>query len=172
VFPAAPKARKPLPHAFQKGRAKTGGRKKGGPYRALPAAAKVAKEEIAAAMLEPNKMGPLALILCAMQIRWARGDMDGAVTYAEKAINFTNAKLTSTEVNVQHSLAARSEQDILNELEQLQVKLALASMSALPAAPVIEGQLDQTSHPQKISTEITPEDVLAAQADQEKIAQS
>jgi hypothetical protein len=134
-------AEKGKPHRFQKGRAKTGGRKKGGPYQALPSAARMAKEEIAAAMAEPNKLGPLALILCAMQIRWARGDMDGAVTYAEKAINFTNAKLSSTEVTVQHSLAARSEQDIRNELEALQIKMALAANPALALPAVTPGNI-------------------------------
>jgi hypothetical protein len=105
----------------------------------------MAKHEIEAALAEPNRMGPLALILCAMQIRWARGDMVGAVEFAEKAINFTNAKLTSTEVNVSHTLAARSEQDILAELEQLQTKLALANAPAVigpPMSTVIDAEVE------------------------------
>jgi hypothetical protein len=107
----------------------------------------MAKHEIEAVLAEPNRMGPLALILCAMQIRWARGDMAGAVEFAEKAIQFTNAKLTSTEVNISHSLAARSVDELQAELAELQSKRALATASMLlptaaTSAVILEGEAE------------------------------
>jgi hypothetical protein len=116
------------PWLFRKGRKKTGGRRRGSRNRRdreREQAELIAREEIEAAIRDPNTLGPLELVLLAMKIRWMQGDVKGAVEFAEKVLPFTNAKLTASEVNVRHSLENRSEDDIRKELEALQAKAAL-----------------------------------------------
>jgi hypothetical protein len=145
---------------FRKGRTKTGGRKKGSKNRRLNKqnAERIAREEIEAAIKDPNTLAPLELVLLAMKIRWMRGDVAGAVEFAEKVLPFTNAKLVASEVNVRHTLAARSEEDIRKELEALQAKAALVDSQAFltieaEVEPVVtETESQASSVPEPVDT--------------------
>jgi hypothetical protein len=134
---------------FKRRRVKTGGRKKGTPNKKTLAKQefeKVARSEIQATLADPGKLGPLEVMLLAMHLKMYRGDVFGAVEFAEKAAPFTSPRLNATDVKVQHSYSRKSDAEVAAEIEALQQKIAAAQQQQLKQ---IEGTiLPQTEHNQ------------------------
>jgi hypothetical protein len=131
---------------FKKGRTKTGGRKKGSPYRKLDAAEQRRKEarereiqqakaEFQAAMAGEMSFTPLQVMYAVMLLRIGRGDDQGALEAAKEAAPFVHAKLTAAEVMVKHALQSRSDAEITAEIEQLRLKIAASK--TIDAMPVV-----------------------------------
>jgi hypothetical protein len=133
---------------FKKGRVKTGGRKKGTPNKKTLAKQefeKVARSEIQAALADPGKLGPLEVMLLAMHLKMYRGDVFGAVEFAEKAAPFTSPKLAMADLRVLHTHTHKSDAEVSAEIQALQQKIA----AALQQPKQIEGTIvSQTTHNQ------------------------
>jgi hypothetical protein len=115
---------------FQKGRKKTGGRRKGGPYHRLPEDLRQKFQDFVAA---GRTVSPLDCMLGVMQVRIDQGEYDLALAAAEKAAPYCHAKLAMSEVRVQHS-TDRSDSEIAADIAALRAKLEAAR--SLPAPPV------------------------------------
>jgi hypothetical protein len=116
--------------AFQKGRLKTGGRRKGDPYRKLDPKL---NQKLQQFLDDGIRISPLDAMLGVLKIRIEEGDYDGALVAAEKAAPYCHAKLAMSEVRVQHS-TDRSDSEIAADIAALRAKLDAAR--SLPAPPV------------------------------------
>jgi hypothetical protein len=139
---------------FQKGRTKTGGRKKGvlnrpdTPNRRRreesrkvkkALASLVSQEEIELAIARIPTLGPLDVMLMGMHLRLARGDLDGAINIAGIACPFTSPKLNMAEVTVRHGSADRSDESITAEIAALRLKIEAAKkMITVDKSDVVE----------------------------------
>jgi hypothetical protein len=123
--------------AFQKGRSKTGGRRKGGPYRKLDPKL---NQKLQQFLDDGIRISPLDAMLGVMKIRIEEGDYNGALVAAEKAAPYCHAKLAMSEVRVQ--VSDRSDSDIAADIAALRVKLE-AARSLLAPPVVIEGTADK-----------------------------
>jgi hypothetical protein len=140
---------------FERGRAKTGGRKKGSPWRlensdtvrrklkaaALERAKQASRDEVALAVAAIPSMGPLEVLLMGMHLKLARGDLDGAMQIATAAAPYTSPRLNAAEVRVQHSVANHSDDAIAAEIELLRLKIEAArtidgAVVTTPAEPL------------------------------------
>jgi hypothetical protein len=122
---------------FQKGRVKTGGRKKGSVSKATREAQERFNELISGQF--PLLLTPLQVMQIIMQVRIEQADFDGALVAAEKAAPYVHARLNATDVRVQHSVAGKSDAEVAAEIEALRTKLE-ASRSLQP--PTIEGSAE------------------------------
>jgi hypothetical protein len=151
---------------FQKGRAKTGGRRKGVPSakhqarrraevetKLLELRAELAsREEIELAIARVPTMGPLDVLLMGMHLKLARGDLEGAVQIATAAAPYTSPRLNATDVNVKHSLANRSDAEVSAEIEALRAKIRQAQLStSMEAPPLIEATAESVQHHEKVA---------------------
>ena len=118
--------------AFQKGRSKTGGRRKGGPYRKLDPKL---NQKLQRFLDDGIRISPLDAMLGVLKIRIEEGDYDGALAAAEKAAPYCHAKLAMSEVRVQHS-TDRSDSEIAADIAALRAKLEAARSLPAPALPV------------------------------------
>jgi hypothetical protein len=118
---------------FKKGHAKTGGRKKGSPYRKFPKEVKrdpKLMQKLQEFLDDGLRVTPLDAMLGVLKIRIEEGDYDGALVAAEKAAPYCHAKLAMSEVRVQHS-TDRSDSEIAADIAVLRAKLDAAR--SLPA---------------------------------------
>jgi hypothetical protein len=116
---------------FVKGRKKTGGRSRGGPYRKLDPKLRSKLQQF---LDEGIRITPLDAMLGVLKIRIEEGDYDGALTAAEKAAPYCHAKLNATDINIRHSAGDRTDDQISAEIALLRAKLDTAR--SLPAPPV------------------------------------
>ena len=125
---------------FQKGRVKTGGRKKGSPHRLPPKTVTplVIAAEFQAALV--REFTPLEVMHAIMLLRVSKADYDGALSAAEKAAPYVHPRLNAAEVRVQHMLAARSDEEVAAEIQALQQKLAIAR----GGLPLLEAEAQET----------------------------
>ena len=123
---------------FQKGRLKTGGRKKGEPYRKLDPKMRA---KIQAFLDDGIKIMPLDCMLGVLKIRIEEGDYDGALSAAEKAAPYCHAKLAMSEVRVQHS-TDRSDSEIAADIAALRAKLDAARSLPAPSPVTIDVPLE------------------------------
>jgi hypothetical protein len=115
--------------AFQKGRAKTGGRKKGTPNKATIRRNRVlAQIERDARRMgqDPLLVSPLEVMRTVMCFRIAQRDYKGALEAAALAAPYVHARLNATDVKVQHTLTSKSDAEVAAEIQALQQKLAIA----------------------------------------------
>jgi hypothetical protein len=118
--------------AFQKGRSKTGGRRKGGPYRKLDPKL---NQKLQQFLDDGMRISPLDAMLGVLKIRIEEGDYNGALVAAEKAAPYCHAKLAMSEVRVQHS-TDRSDAESAADIATLRAKLDAARSLPAPALPV------------------------------------
>ena len=104
---------------FQKGRAKTGGRKKG----VRNKASREAREKFRDFLRENITFTPLQVMHAVMQARIETGDLEGALSAAEKAAPYSHAKLNATDVHVRHSISDKPDAVVAAEIEALRAKI-------------------------------------------------
>jgi hypothetical protein len=156
--------RERLDMPFQRGKAKTGGRRKGVANKGTAARQQVkeearllrmraelaSREEIELAIARVPTMGPLDVMLMGMHLKLARGDLDGAMQIATAAAPYTSPRLNATDVNVKHSLANRSDAEVSAEIEALRAKIGHAQLpTAVTAPPLIEATAESVPEHQK-----------------------
>jgi hypothetical protein len=115
--------------AFQKGRAKTGGRKKGVQNRATIRRNRIlAQIERDARRMgqDPLLVSPLEVMRTVMCFRIAQRDYKGALEAAALAAPYVHPRLNATDVKVQHTLTSKSDAEVTAEIQALQLKLAIA----------------------------------------------
>jgi hypothetical protein len=123
---------------FQKGRVKTGGRKKGSPARKLDPQL---QQQLQAFLDGGLRISPLEAMLGVLKIRIEEGDYDGALVAAEKAAPYCHAKLAVSEVRVQHS-SDRSDSEIAADIAALRAKLDAARSLPAPSPVTIDVPLE------------------------------
>src|SRR5215469_16032956 len=124
---------------FQKGRAKTGGKKKGTLNRATERRMRLldgAEEALIKLGQNPATVSPLMVMCSVMCLRLQERDYKTAVEVAALAAPYVHARLNAAEVRVQHSIAQRSDEEVAIEIEMLRAKIARSK--DLPP-PEIEG---------------------------------
>jgi hypothetical protein len=134
--------------AFQKGRSKTGGRRKGGPYRKLDPKL---NQKLQQFLDDGIRISPLDAMLGVLKIRIEEGDYDGALVAAEKAAPYCHAKLAMSEVRVQHS-TDRSDSEIAADIAALRAKLEAAR--SLPALPVTIDVPLEPAEPEPVTVDV------------------
>jgi hypothetical protein len=126
---------------FTKGHTKVGGRTKGIPNKSSE------QKEVDRLLFGPEfrsaikeltvaRLTPLEVMHAVMFIKIGKGDYDGALTVAEKAAPFCHPKLNAAEVRVQHSLSARTDEELAAGILAIREKLALVQHQ--PAGAVID----------------------------------
>jgi hypothetical protein len=118
---------------FQRGRTKTGGRRKGTLNKQV-AIRQQALAEALAPLLEEGRLldeqlrhiQPLDVLLLVMRKRLINKDWQGAVDAALAAAPYMHPKLNAAEVRVQHTVGERSDDAIAAEIEMLRLKIAAA----------------------------------------------
>jgi hypothetical protein len=128
---------------FTKGHTKIGGRKKGIPNRTSEqkeADRLLFGNDFRSALKELTvaRLTPLEVMHAVMFIKIGKADYDGAIEIAEKAAPFCHPKLNAAEVRVQHSLSARTDEELSAHILALREKLALVKQENLLAAPVLQ----------------------------------
>jgi hypothetical protein len=122
-----------------KGHPKSGGRKRGSknltPGRHVVGTAPLKREltTLMALDLPPIKledMHPLVVIHAIMVMRFSSGDFAGALYAAVALAPYTNAKLTSSEVHVTHTLATMSDDELQAQALAYERRLAAANGEA------------------------------------------
>jgi hypothetical protein len=136
--------------AFQKGRSKTGGRRKGGPYRKLDPKL---TQKLQQFLDDGVRISPLDAMLGVMKIRIEEGDYDGALVAAEKAAPYCHAKLAMSEVRVQHS-TDRSDSELAADIVALRAKLEAARSLPAPALPVTIDVPLEPAEPEPVTVDV------------------
>jgi len=138
---------------FERGRAKTGGRKPGVANKRTIERQQLLQDAIAASRLLPEDvadMSPLAVLLHAMRTHMAANNLEQAVICAEKAAPFCHPKLSQADFNVTNSVEHLSREEIEAELAAIEARRAVTEQckatgarlsAALPARVVANGNL-------------------------------
>jgi hypothetical protein len=117
---------------FQKGRAKTGGKRKGTLNKKTEARMHLlADTEQALIQLgaDPTRVSPLMVMCSVMCLRLQEKDYKAAVEVAALAAPYVHPRLNAAEVNVRHTLSSRSDAEIAADIRVLRLKIA-ASQTA------------------------------------------
>jgi hypothetical protein len=116
--------------SFRAGHPRLGGRKAGVSNQETQVRREIEAQVMAQAIRmtdvtseELERLSPLNVLLLAMIARWKAGDLAGAVTCASIAAPYCHPRLSQTDVRVEHSLADKSDAELLLEAEELQQKL-------------------------------------------------
>jgi hypothetical protein len=103
----------------------------------------LALKEAMAAALTPEQvaeLSPLEVMRAVMRRRFQAGDDAGALAAAAVAAPYVHARLQMSEVNIHHTTANRSDDDIAREIEALRRRIEAAHAAEGP--PLIEAQVE------------------------------
>jgi hypothetical protein len=150
---------------FTKGHTKIGGRKKGIPNRTTEqkeADRLLFGNDFRSALKELTvaRLTPLEVMHAVMFIKIGKADYDGAIEIAEKAAPFCHPKLNAAELRVQHSLSARTDEELAASIMLLREKLALVKQEGLlidGVLPAPDPTPSTTESPAEPATEPAPE---------------
>jgi hypothetical protein len=114
---------------FQKGRAKTGGRRKGSVNKSILARQEAIGESMRTLGLAPgaiDAMTPLAVMRLVMTARLRAGDHAGALLAAEAAAPYCHARLASADLRIRDEHAGKSDEQLQAEIKELERRIKAA----------------------------------------------
>jgi hypothetical protein len=115
--------------AFEKGRAKTGGRAPGTPNKATLERAEALAEALASCKSltgEAATMTPLGVLLTVMRMAWAKESYGTAVKMAIEAAPYVHPKLASASLDVRKHDERKSDEELRAELDAVRAKAQAA----------------------------------------------
>src|SRR5215468_6944214 len=108
---------------FQKGRAKTGGRKKGTVNKTILARQQAITESMQTLGLAPetiDEITPLATMKLVMVSRLRAGDHQGALAAAAEAAPYCHARLASADLRIHDEYAGKTDEELLAEIAEIE----------------------------------------------------
>jgi hypothetical protein len=129
-----------------KGHPRWGGRRKGTPSKAV----QLRRDEIAQAIRrqrpvpdEVLQMSPIEVMGRIMRLRYAEGDLIGALAAASSLAPYLHPRLSMNDTTVRHEVANRSDAEIAAEIEAVRARIERAKLASLP--PLIEARAEPTN---------------------------
>jgi hypothetical protein len=107
-------------------------------------------DEFWSALRAETAVSPLELMRSIMLLKVSQSEYDAAIAIAEKAAPFVHPTLRAAEVRVQHSLNARSDSEVAEEIQLLRFKLQTARDAGL----LIDGSAESPPDPPPSPAEI------------------
>jgi hypothetical protein len=130
-----------------KGHPRWGGRRKGTPSKAV----QLRRDEIAEVMRrqrpvpdEVLQMSPIEVMGRIMRLRYAEGDLTGALAAASSLAPYLHPRLSMNDTTVRHEVANRSDAEIVAEIKAIRARIECAKLASLP--PLIEARAEPSNN--------------------------